>query len=792
MLFAVLSGVAMAQPGRVYTTADYQQAEKFMDYSVNDMVMHKVEHPAWMEDGRFWYSDQGEDGIVYMLVDPVKGTKVVAFDREKLAAAANALPLKPPANPDDEPQKKLDAKKLKIIEMSFSDNDKTVTVSFIGRKLKCDLSGEGKCEVVPPNGTLLSMSPDGKKAVFLRSYNLWLRDVASGKETQLTTDGVKDYAYGMSHMGVGKDGVSVQWSPDSKKIWTSQLDERKVKEMYLVPVVRDHPQLASGKYAFSGDPNVRIVERVVIDLDAKKVVRLKLEPESGRSPGAGGSVQWSDDDSQVTFVSMARDFKQVWLRTADTETGEVRQLMTETSPTFFENADSAPAVYGNLRLIQTSWRYLPETKELIWFSERDNWGNLYLYDVATGKVKNQITHGEGNVRQVLRVDTKARTIYFMGVGKEKGWDPYYTAFYKVNFDGSGLQLLTPEKADHSVLLSPDGHFYSDIYSTSVEPDKAAIHELGGKVAVDLPSEDISRLKAAGWVAPVPIVVKARDGKTDLYGFMFKPSNFDPKKKYPIVNYIYPGPQIGSCGGSRSFHGRHGSTDMQSLAELGFITVCIDAMGTPARSKSFHDARYGEMGDNTIPDQIAGMKELAAKYPWIDLDRAGIWGHSGGGAATGSAMFHYPDFFKVGISESGNHDNRIYNETWAEKYLGQEVKDVNGKSNYDSQANEEFAKNLKGHLLLAHGTMDDNVAPNNTLLVVAALIKANKDFDLIMIPNRPHAYGPDANYMVRRRWDYFVRYLAEGIPPHEYQMKPPVPTPNPGEVGADPEDEDIQP
>jgi dipeptidyl aminopeptidase/acylaminoacyl peptidase len=286
--------------------------------------------------------------------------------------------------------------------------------------------------------------------------------------------------------------------------------------------------------------------------------------------------------------------------------------------------------------------------------------------------------------------------------------------------------------------------------------------------MELAQQDITKLLATGWVPPAPITVKARDGKTDLYGLMFKPTNFDASKKYPIVNYVYPGPQTGSCG-SRSFEAAR--RDLQPLAELGFIVVCIDGMGTPWRSKSFHEAYYGNMGDNTIPDQVSGMQDLASRYSWIDLDRAGIFGHSGGGNATASAMFHYPDFFKVGISESGNHDNREYEDDWAEKWSGLLVKNPDGTSNYDSQANQQTAKNLKGHLLLAHGTMDDNVPPNETLLVVDALIKANKDFDLLMIPNAAHAYGAASQYMTRRRWDYFVRYLADAIPPPEYEMKP---------------------
>jgi dipeptidyl aminopeptidase/acylaminoacyl peptidase len=286
--------------------------------------------------------------------------------------------------------------------------------------------------------------------------------------------------------------------------------------------------------------------------------------------------------------------------------------------------------------------------------------------------------------------------------------------------------------------------------------------------MEVGKQDISKLLASGWVPPIPIKVKGRDGKTDLYGLMFKPSSFDASKKYPIVNSVYPGPQIGSCG-SREFMAAH--RDMQSLAELGFIVVCIDGMGTPFRSKTFHEAYFGNLGDNTIPDQVSGMKDLTAQYPFIDLDRAGIFGHSGGGNATAAAMFNYPDFFKVGIAESGNHDQRDYEDDWAEKWAGLVVKQPDGSSNYDSQANQNIAKNLKGHLLLAHGTMDDNVPPNNTLLVVDALIKANKDFDLLLIPNVAHGYGAASQYMTRRRWDYFVRYLAGGVPPNEYEMKP---------------------
>jgi dipeptidyl aminopeptidase/acylaminoacyl peptidase len=283
----------------------------------------------------------------------------------------------------------------------------------------------------------------------------------------------------------------------------------------------------------------------------------------------------------------------------------------------------------------------------------------------------------------------------------------------------------------------------------------------------LEKTDISKLTATGWKPPVPITVKARDGKTDLYGLMYQPSNLDESKKYPIVNRVYPGPQTGSVG-SRSFSPSR--SDSNALAELGFIVVEIDGMGTPWRSKQFHEAYYGNMADNTIPDQVAGMKQLAERHPWIDLTRAGVWGHSGGGYATASAMFMFPDFFKAGISESGNHDNRVYEDDWAEKWTGLLEKKPDGTTTYDSQATQSMAKNLKGKLLLAHGTMDSNVPPNNTLLVVDALIKANKDFDLIMFPNAGHGFGAAGAYMTRRRWDFFVKHLMGVEPPKEYRMR----------------------
>jgi len=537
--------------------------------------------------------------------------------------------------------------------------------------------------------------------------------------------------------------------------------------MYFVNTVVGHPTLTTLKYPLPGDDKIFMIERVVIDVEQKKVTKIDLPIDPHRSTvcdhivcgGTWSDVQWSADSKEVAFVSTSRDHKREDMRVADAVTGAVRNVLSERAEKFFESGQG-----------RVNWRYLPQTKEVLWYSRKDDWGHLYLHDAATGLQKNRVTTGDGNVTQVLRIDEAGRTIYFQGVGKESGRDPYFRHFYKIGFDGKGQTLLTAEDADHTIDLSPSGKYFVDAYSKPDVPPVIVLRDTDGNVVLPLERGDISQLLASGWKPPMAFTVKARDGKTDLYGLMFRPTSFDESRRYPIINNIYPGPQTGSVGG-RTFSAARG--DAQAIAELGFIVVQIDGMGTPWRSRTFHESYYGDMGDNTLPDQVAGMKELASRYPWIDLDRAGIYGHSGGGFATAGAMFRYPDFFKVGVSQAGNHDNRIYEDDWAEKWQGLLVRKADGTSNYDDQANQMHAKNLKGKLLLAHGTMDTNVPVYSTLLVVDELIKANKDFDLIMFPNRGHGFGSEP-YMVRRRWDYFVKHLMGAEPPAIYEMRGPQP------------------
>jgi len=391
----------------------------------------------------------------------------------------------------------------------------------------------------------------------------------------------------------------------------------------------------------------------------------------------------------------------------------------------------------------------------------------------TGELKTQLTTGNWRVLDVELVDEAAGTVLFTASLPQES-DPYYHYLYKVNLDGSGLEKLTEEAAHHSLVWSASQNYMLDYYSTPTDPGAAVLRDKTGAIVMVLEEPDTTLLVESGWVPPEQIIVKARDQVTDVYGLVYKPSNFDASKTYPVLNYLYPGPQSGSVG-TRSFVSARG--DKQAIAELGFIVVEVDAMGTPGRSKSFHDAYYGDMGDNGLPDQIAAIRQLAADRPYMNLDKVGIWGHSGGGFASTAGVLRYPEFYKVAVSGAGNHDNRNYEDDWGEKWQGlletypedtEEGSEPGApRTNYDNQANQLLADKLEGKLLLAHGMMDTNVHPSNTLLVVEALINAEKDFDLVVFPNAGHGFG-NSRYFMKKRWDYFVRHLA-GLEPVAYKF-----------------------
>lgn len=712
IVLAIISSAIWAQTATVEPniTARYEQAVKFLRSNTSLLVDRSGVRPVWLDNGSFWYSIATASGREYVLINPADGSRKTAASREGLLG-----------------------------------------------------SSANKSAVNRRRSRLSIPSPDKQKEAFIRDWNLWVRDLTTKKETQLTTDGVENFGYATDNAGWRKsDRPILLWSPDSKKIATYQQDQRHVSDMYLVTTNVGAPTLKAWKYPLPQDEDIIRIHRVIIEVDQPKIVRLKLPADPRRGTlcddiscsGSFDDNEWSPDSKYLAFVSSSRDHKVAQLRIANTATGEVRDILKEEVATQYESGQGT-----------INWRYLPADQDIIWYSERDDWGHLYRYDINTGKLKNQITKGDFVVTRLLKVDQKNQVLYFMANGREAGRDPYFGHFYRVDFSGKNLQLLTPEDGNHYVSLSPDGKYFVDNYSQPNVAPVAVLRDMNGQLITTLEKADISRLTATGWKAPQPISVKSRDGKWDLYGLMFSPTKLDTKQKYPVINYIYPGPQGGGVG-NRSFYPSRG--DHQALAELGFIVVVIDGTCNPDRSKSFHDACYGNMADNTLEDQIAGLKQLAKKHPYMDLDRVGVWGHSGGGFATAAAMFRYPEFYKVGISESGNHDNRNYEDDWGERYIGLMCPD---QANYEVQANQNLAENLKGKLLLAHGAMDDNVPPYNTYLIVDALIEANKDFDLIVFPNARHGYGSDSPYMMRRRWDYFVQHLRGEEPPKEFAINP---------------------
>ena len=688
---------------------DYKRAEQFLSINLTHLVTDRITKQYWEENNQLVYQKVTTDGFETIVANPISGDK--------------------------------------IVKTSFKETN-----------------DENNKE---------HLSPDGSKAAFIIDYNLWVRDTGNNNLTQLTFDGTKHYGYATNNAGwVRDDRPVLLWSPDSNKIATFRHDSRNVAEMYLVSTKVGHPELDAWKYPLPGDDSIFMIERIVLHLDDEpRMVKLNMPPDPHRSStgdhvadrqGRFIDVEWNAQSDLLAFVSSSRDHKSAKLRLADPETGEIRDIYNETVATYYESG-----------FINPNWRILHDRNEFIWYSEKDNWAHLYLHDLQTGKVKKQLTSGNWSVLDIQRVDESNGLIFFTAAHKEGG-DPYFHYLYSLNLDKDEPKLLTPETANHSIEWSKSGEYFVDTFSTPNIVPTSVIRDKTGKIVMSLEKADASALIKKGWVAPETFVVKARDNLTDLYGLLYKPSNFDPKNSYPILNYIYPGPQAGSVG-SRSF--RAARRDKQAIAELGFIVVEVDAMGTPGRSKSFHDAYYGNMGDNGLPDQITTIKQLADERPWMDIQRIGGWGHSGGGYASTGAILRYPNFYKVAVSSAGNHDNRNYEDDWGEKWQGlleeSSIIDTNGKeilaTNYDNQANQLLAKNLEGKLLLAHGMMDDNVPPSNTLLMVQALIEAEKDFDLVIFPEAKHGFG-NSRYFMKKRWNYFVKHLHNIEPPENFYFK----------------------
>lgn len=746
-----------------FTIAEYEAAAKHMDRSLYGMVKNQVSGANFTNSNTLTYYTTTNEGKKFIMVDANAKTQKEAFNHQKLATLLSK-----------ELDREVEANNLPIYNVSIAKDLKTINFSAARQSYLYNIENNSLSKENSNNNAVSRkehVSPNGKLAAYIDDYNLWVRNLETNKKTQLTFDGEQDYGYATNNAGwIKSDGAVLKWSPNSDKIATFQQDARGVGMMYLTSTNVGHPRLEAWKHPLPGDDKVFTIERVIIHLDNRpKTVRLKMQPDFQRGSTtdhiAGRNnvlldAQWNSEGTKFAFVSGSRDHKVAHLQIADANSGAVKSIHKEEVDTYYESGVN-----------NENWKVLFDSNEFIWYSEKTNWGHIYLYDLNSGKLKNQITSGNFIVKQVRHIDEENREIYFSAGGKEEG-NPYHNYYYKINFDGSNFINLTPSKGTHSVVFSDDYSMLVDTYSTTTNPPVSVLRNGNGDKIMDLETADISELKENNWQEPIEFTVKARDNETDLYGIMFTPSHYDESKKYPVLNYIYPGPQSGSVG---NYSFRPVWRDFQAVAELGFVVVAVDAMGTPMRSKSFHDAYYGNMGDNGLPDNITAIKQLAERYKGMDTERVGIWGHSGGGFASTRAVFAYPDFYDVAVSGAGNHDNRNYEADWGEKWQGLLVEGniegkADGTTNYDNQANQLIAKNLKGKLLITHGSMDNNVPPSNTMLVVEALIKANKDFDMILFPNKRHGYADMNNYMTRKRWDYFVTHLLNAKPAEGFELK----------------------
>ena len=762
LLTAFLPGTLRAQ----VTANQYARAEAFLPWNAQTLVSGTEVVPRWIGGDRFWFRGRRMDGTEFVLVDPARGTRGPAFDHERLAAALSVAA-----------DTAYLGRKLPFTEFEFVRDGRAIQFQVADSiRWTCDIVGYA-C-TGPDSAAAFPRyeirSPDGRWAAFERNDNLWLRNLESREEIQLSTDGAKDWGYAVVPEGCCTEITNrrrkfrpppvLKWSPDSKRIATHRYDERNVENLYLLETATGRPRLHSWHYAMPGDSVIPMFEIYVFDVAAKKGVKVQVDRQPGNFTAADSvfpEARWTADGTTLFVTTRARDYKRFELFRADPASGSAQKVLTETGRTYRE-LNQFPFRGG------PNWRPIRNGAEVLWWSERDGWGHLYRYDAVSGKQLNQVTSGPWLVVDLLHVDESLGWVYFTAVGRETGLDPYFQQLYRVKLDGTGLTRLTTGNTDHLISSSPSGNYFLDVSSRRDTAPTAVIRAPDGRAIQAVEQSDVSRLLATGWKPPVPFRARARDGVTDVYGYLYFPSRMDSTAKYPVVDYVYPGPQVGSVF-SRSFTvGPPGYGP--ALAELGFIVFTVDAMGSPLRSKAFHDAYYANMTDNGIPDHISALRELAARYPQMDLDRVGIYGHSGGGFASTDAILRYPDFFKVAVSSAGNHDNRGYHFPWGEKYHGLLEKKGSGDS-YDSQANQSYAANLKGRLLLTYGTLDDNVHGNLTLRVAEELIKANKTFDMFVFPNRNHGYASEP-YVIRRTWDYFVQHLRGETPPTDYAIRPP--------------------
>jgi dipeptidyl aminopeptidase/acylaminoacyl peptidase len=778
LLVAGLASVARAvEPGAVGENlrVRYERAVALQNFAAARLVPNQEVYPSWIDGtDSFWYKRETAKGYRVIIVDAARGGQAEAFDPSKLAARLAK-----------ETGKTVDAEDLPLAKLRLALSPAVASFSAFGKDWTYEIVRDKLDEIKGTTKDLqkLLVSPDGSKAGFLKESNLWLRDLKTGEEKPLTSDGAQYYAYGVVPEATRRtpERPEAMWSPDSTKIFTTQVDERQVKEMPMIDFApKDgtfRPRAFSVRTALPGDEHVTTFRMVILEVKSGKQVPVHYPPIPAvrmyDTPFGGGRAWWSADGRLAYFVEIERSERTVRVVACDTATGETRTLFEETSDQYVELGSN---VYPPASIVP-----LPATNELVWYSERTGWAHLYLYDLKSGQLKRLLTSGSWLVRDVLGFDSTHRELYITIAGREPGRNPYYREVARVNLDSSELTILSSSDADHKVRskrdfdvlglsflgddidsisgVSPNGSYFVETVTRADRPSKTVLCDRGGKQIMVVETADTSRLPK-GWKWPEPVKLTAADGRTEIWGLVFRPSDFGPDRSYPVIDLIYGGPQISNV--PESFV-RGTSVDAASLAELGFVVVVIDGRGTAERDRAFHEASYGavQTGSN-LEDHIAGIRQLAERYPYMDPSRVGITGFSAGGYMAASALLRFPEFFKVGVAGGGNYDQRLFWNSWGERYQGLLEGD-----NYSAQADATYAKKLQGKLMFIHGLLDSGCHPSALFQLTQALINENKDFDLVLLPQAGHQLP---GYALRRMWDYFVRNLAGAQPPEPMVFK----------------------
>jgi len=747
LLFLLIISMAHAQ----IDTNHYQKAEAFMAANLSKKYYSSWLSPNWNENQNLmWYSVKTKQGTEYLQVNLKNGKKKPLFSQHKMAELLSAK-LDKEVKPYDLPisQLKLDEKTLYL---SFKAD--SLYLKYYLKEEQFEEGGKAAKEQ-----KLSSLGPQKKTLVIVHDYNIWLKNMETGDSTQITNDGDREVGYGVlpswysvKNIESKKDhdlDLDLNWSPDGKYLLVGKYDRRNTRNLYLYKSLPDkghRAEVYEYERPIAGDSLVPTVEYVLIDISSSQIHELGLKPIA---TFLSWGVEWHKKEAKAYFTRFSRGYKSLEIVEMDAQTAATKVVFHDEEESYVDPG------YHDFVLFE-------ESTDMLCFSERDGWNHIYHISGTEAQVK-QVTKGEFIVRSIEYIDEKKGKVYFTAGGMEKDIDPYFPLFYVVNLDGSELKLLTPEPAYHSVSLSPNKKYFVDNYSTVQNPNIALLRRLeDAKIMAQLEEGDISEILAMGWQKPEPFVVKGRDGKTDIYGVFYRPANFDPQKKYPVIEGSYSGPQ--TIRTPKTFR-RGLLNDDTPLTQLDFVLINIDGMGSAYRSKEFHDVSYKDLGDIGGPDKMAAMKALAEQYPWMDISRVGIFGHSAGGYDAAHALLAYPEFYKVGVATAGNHDHRSAKAWWPELYMGYPA----GKE-YDEQSNYQMAKNLEGKLLLVHGDMDQNVNPTASMRLAAELIKANKDFELILLPGKDHSSAYYDKYLCRKRWDFFVKHLHGITPPKEYKIK----------------------